>query len=219
MTRRGIKVPKPPKRSRFETWLDGVLVTCAVLAIDPGEDAGAALFVPGDGGPRLVWARAVDTNSLELEACIADAIAYAAAHGLVLVLAMEEWGAGGMRGIDQWLGLGAMAGAWKRAALLMCDRSRPTLVKSRLVVRTAQTKWRSAIIESSGTRDEETGKYRPFDSEGWKKAANARVLELFGHLETFDSNASEAVLLGYFACRDPRIAALIPTGGKRRAVA
>jgi hypothetical protein len=220
MTRRGSKVPKPPrprKRTKHEEWLDGALVQCAILGIDPGDEAGAALMVPGVGGPSLVFSRAVDTNTRQLESVLEDAVREARARGIPLMLYAEEWGAGGPLGIDQWLGLGEKIGAWRRAAILMCDTARPTIVPSRLMLRVGQSTWRSGMGLDFGTRDA-GGAFTRHDAEGWKKEANKRVHELFGYLDSFDSNASEAVLIAYYGCRDERIEGKIPkrpTGGTR----
>lgn len=199
-----------PKLTRYQVWLQGESVRCAILGVDPGATAGAALSLWTPGGHSMRWARAVKTDTLELETCIEEACAEARAAKLPLVVAIEEWGKGGPLGINQWLGLGAAAGAWKRASLLAADRYAPTIVRSRAVVRLGQRTWRSAIIEDAGTRNA-AGKFRPFDTEGWKKAATARALDLFGHsLGVLSSDAAEAALLAHCATRDPRIADMIP---------
>lgn len=201
---------KAPKLSRYEQWLQGDLVRCAILGVDPGGTAGAALTVYTDGGHDLRWARTVQTDSLELEQCLDDAVKAARDARLHLVLALEDWGKGGPLGIEQWLGLGAAAGAWKRGAMLIADRARPIIVRSRAVVRVNQRTWRSAIIPEAGTRDA-NGRFKPYDTKGWKAASQARVLELFGHrLGVVSSDAAEAALLTYYASRDARITEMLP---------
>lgn len=199
-----------PKLTRYQTWLLGAPVECAILGVDPGAKAAAALTVWTPEGHAMRWVRDVNTDTLELEACIEDARTAARSARLPLVVAIEEWGKGGPLGIDQWLGLGAAAGAWKRAALLAADRYAPTIVRSRATIRVGQRTWRSAMIEEAGTRNAE-GKFRAYDTRGWKQAATRRVLELFGHrFGALSADAAEAVLLAHYATRDQRIADMIP---------
>jgi hypothetical protein len=222
------RAPKAPKIPKHEAWLAQPVNQCAVLGIDSGDDAGVSLWVPGAGGPRCLWTRAVKTNTRALEAALEDAVREARARNLRLVLYAEEWGAGGPLGIDQWLGLGAAIGAWKRAAILLCETARPTIVPSRLMCRVLQVTWRSDLGMPFGTYVD-VGKKKPVfvrhDAEGWKKAANARVFEMFGHIESFDTNAAEAMLIGYHGMRSPAVFNLMnpsakrsPTGGTRKKI-
>lgn len=203
---------RAPKLTRYQEWMQGELVECAVLGVDPGATAGAALSVWTRAGHEILWAREVVTDSLEVDRAVEDACDAARAAQLPLVVAIEEWGKGGPLGIDQWLGLGAAAGAWKRAALLAADRRAPTIVRSRAVVRIGQRTWRSRIIPEAGTRRPD-GSFKAHDTRGWKQAATARVVDLFGHrFGLISGDVAEAILLTHFATRDERIAAMIPGG-------
>lgn len=205
-----------PKVSRYQEWLATPPVECAILGVDPGASAGAALTIWSPVGHELVWAREVVTDTTALEVAVTDAVGAARAAQLALVVAIEEWGRGGPLGIDQWLGLGAAAGAWKRAALIAADVRAPTIVRSRAVVRVGQRTWRSAMIPEAGTRNA-AGTFRPYDTEGWKKAAKARVLDLFGlRFGDVSADVAEAILIAHYATRDRRIADMIPRASALR---
>lgn len=208
--------------SRYQRWLAGDVVPCTILGIDPGDSAGATcLTYAGAGGHAVHFVRSVNTNTLELEHTVNDAIEIAHELGQVLVFAIEDWGIGGPLGMKQWQGLGAAAGAWIRAAHLAAQRCSAeniragrfvVLARDRAVVRIVSRTWRSCIIEEAGTYSEVAGKtkFKPFDSVGWKRAATRRAHELFGHVGVKDANAAESLLIAHCATRDARIAGMIP---------
>lgn len=193
---------------------------CVVLGVDPAAEAGAALAVPqstrvdtsGDeeDGYTLLIAREVDTRTRAVEATLEEACEVARARGLQLVVSMESWGAGGRLGINQWLGMGEAVGAWKRAALLMAASGqwRDVLTLSRSILRVQQSTWRSWMVEESGDRS--SGKFVPFDSEGWKCAATRACARLFPTLSVEGANAAEAALLAGYTMRSDELGRLLP---------
>lgn len=201
-----------------------------VLAADPGEMAGASLVLPLAAvpkrrpGPALlsdasltgcvgagpaadtvcVWAREVRTYSRDVERCVEDAARFAHSCGLKLILAVEEWGRGGPLGIDSWIGLGEMRGAWKRAVILAADRYPDVIKISSCTVRVNMTTWRSHMLEETGDVGS-TGRHIPFDSDGWKRAATRRCSQVYPALTIEGANAAEATLQGAYAIRSDEL--------------
>lgn len=168
-----------------------------VLGVDPGRESGAALIHALPGSIRLVWAREVLTQTMGVERAIDDAIRFAGGMGLPLVMAVEDWGAGGSRGLAQWIGLGEQRGAWTRALALRCLL---TGVKPK-VVKIPQTRWRSRLCEAHGSRNG-AGKFERHNAAEWKRESikAARLLIPDADVPISD-NAAEAVCIGYFAAR------------------
>lgn len=193
---------------------------CVVLGVDPGAEAGTALLVPhrqstradtpeAEGGFQVLWAREVGTMSRQLEATIQEAAVEARARGLHLVVSLEDWGRGGKLGIKTWLGLGAAAGAWKRATLLAAaEDCGDVLTVSRSILQVQQATWRSWMVEESGDRS--TGRFVPFDSEGWKRAATRACAAHFPYLQLEGANAAEAALLAAYTLRSDELGRLLP---------
>lgn len=184
---------------------------CVVLGVDPGESAGATLVRPGyDGEPLIVWTRAVQTSTRDLERAIVDAALVAKDLELPLVAALEEWGSGGIRGIAQWLGLGAQVGHWKRAMQLAHDEGEPLASvwnRSRLVRVNVRT-WRAAMIQETGALVD--GEWRAFDSDGWKGAAERACQRLYPGVEPASSDAAESMLLALYASRCDAVGEVLP---------
>lgn len=182
-------------------WWERKPLPVAVLGVDPGERAGAALHLPKAG---VLWSRQVETNTRQLEQALEQALRDAWTAGCSrLLMVIEEWGRGGKMGIDQWLGLGAALGAWRRtAALLVAECGDPwaqLLTKTRSTVRVPMVTWRSHMFEVFGAYA--GGKYRPFKSADWKEQAVRRCAELFPAM-TFDGpDAAEAALIAYYGAR------------------
>lgn len=199
---------------------------CAVLAVDPGDEAGAALVLPSPrGGIEILWAREVRTYSREIESCIGDAIIAAVDRSLRLMLVVEEWGRGGPLGIDTWIGLGEMRGAWRREYVLAAPASAGAIVPTTGVVRANVQTWRSFMIEETGEPGSD-GKRQAFDTSGWKRAATRRCSELFPALRLEGANpalrleganAAEAVLIGAYAMRADEVGARLTQRSLREA--
>lgn len=173
---------------------------CLVLAVDPGIEAGASLVYPYRDNVGVLWAREVKTYSRDVERCVNDAVCTAIRLSLRLMLSVEEWGRGGPLGIDTWIGLGEMRGAWKREYILAAPTSNGHIVPSTGVVRANMTTWRSYMIDETGDVDGD-GKHQTFDSDGWKRAATRRCAELFPDLKIEGANAAESALQGAYAMR------------------
>lgn len=196
---------------------------CVVLGVDPGATAGWCLAVPEAPGPGMVHpihkseaeqdfsiirAKELDTGTRELEATVSLAVEAARRRGLQLVVSLEDWGSGGRLGIKTWLGLGAAAGAWTRAVLLAARESADVLTVKRSILRVQQATWRSRMVDESGDRS--SGKYVPFDSEGWKRAATHSCAARFPYLQLDGANAAEAVLVAGYTMRSDELGRLLP---------
>lgn len=196
---------------------------CVVLGVDPGARAGYAVAVPaapppgvlrgGSGGAEqhlhVVRAAELDTSTRALEEALAFAVEVARAEEVHLVVCLEDWGRGGKLGIKTWLGLGAAAGAWKRAALLAAaEGSGDVLTATRSLLQVQQTTWRSRMVEESGDRS--SGKFVPHDSEGWKRAATRECAERFPYLQLGGANAAEAALIAAYTLRSDELGRLLP---------
>lgn len=199
-----------------EAWRARPPWPCAVLAADPGERAGAALIVPsisGGFGPghltHCVWAREVRTYTRDVERCVEDAAREAARLELLLVLIVEEWGRGGPLGIDSWIGLGEMRGAWRRTVVLAADKYPNTIRPSRCVARANMTTWRSHMIEETGDVDA-AGRRRAFDPDGWKRAATRACSQIYPYLKLEGANAAEAALIGAYGLRSDEVGRKLP---------
>lgn len=184
------------RRNALARWWDREW-PAVVLGIDPGRSAGVALIDSFPGRIRLCWAREVDSYSLEVERAILDAYAYAEARERPLVATVEDWGAGGARGLAQWVGLGEQRGIWLRAIFVEGVRRAARKVP---IVKVPQTRWRSRLIESSGERA--NGQFSRFDSDRWKFEAYQAARRLFvGSDFGIGENAAEAACIGYFGAR------------------
>lgn len=189
------------RRSALERWWDREWPVI-VLGIDPGRSAGVALVEsrPATGTIRLRWAREVDSYSLAVERAILDAYEYAEAREWPLVAAVEDWGAGGHRGLAQWVGLGEQRGIWLRAIYVEGVRRAARKVP---IVKVPQTRWRSRLCKTSGERA--NGEFHRFDSDRWKYEAYQAARRLFHGVESGElglgENASEAACIGYFGAR------------------
>ena len=189
---------------------------CVALAVDPGATAGAAVLSPrGDTAVQVVKTFTVDTSTLEVEEVLNTARAVADDLRLPLVLVLESWGAGGMRGIDQWLGLGASVGAWTRAWALRwraeaCEEEAARRVMKRnAVARIPMTTWRSWMVDSTGTVDA-AGVFTRHDSVGWKRAATATIAEKWPDIREIDgADAAEATLMGIYSMRSEAVGKLL----------
>lgn len=177
-----------------------------VLSVDPGTRAGAAVIAPGtDGRPKVVLCEAIDSATRALEAMISSAIAIARAKDMMLLLAIEEWGRGGPLGIDQWIGLGERRGLWKREFLLLgSEAPAPSPIrKSESIVHVNARTWRSRMIFETGERVADT--FRPFDTDGWKRAATRTLLAHAPDVAIETADAAEAALLGLYSIRSDEL--------------
>lgn len=189
-----------------------------VLGVDPAEGAGAAIATPEEklpgyhveGGPEITISQEVATNTRALEAILDTAAGMARRKKLKLAVVLEEWGSGGKLGIKTWLGLGAAAGAWKRAVILAAmEQHKDVLLPRACLLSVPQTRWRSQLIEESGTRDA-AGKYKNFTSEQWKEQAQKAVRGYFPLLEVPGPNAAEATLIALYGARCLELGELLP---------
>lgn len=188
-----------------------------LLSVDCAATAGASILLPEEhygecplvGGPHLWKLRELETSTRDLEATIQEAVKLAREREMQLVMALEQWGSGGRLGINQWLGMGAAMGAWTRALLMAArEGAEDVLTVSRSIIKVPQTRWRSWMIEESGTRGPDG--FKPFDSEGWKKAATRTLVQLYPGVYLPGDNAAEAALLGVYASRSDELGALLP---------
>ncbi len=176
-----------------------------MLGIDPGSRAGASIFIKG----QLIASCAVVTNTRALEAFIDRAIEEAARVELPLIVLIEEWGRGGPRGIEQWIGLGGALGAWRRALeLARVEHPNGAVLGKGKIARIMMSRWRSKMISETGERDA-LGKFKTFDAEGWKKAATRTCARLYPQLTLDSSDQAEAILIGDYGARGDEVGALL----------
>lgn len=178
-----------------------------VLGVDPGATSGAGIVVPdASWRPRLVRVASCDVwDPAAVSAVVADAFVEATRRGVDLVLACETWGAGGIMGINAWLGLGEARGVWK-AVFLAQGGTRKRIVHVNM------NEWRGAMLLETGQRDE-TGKHVRFDTDEWKRQATRTLAELTEHrVEIPGADAGEAGCLALHAARMP---AVLDALGKR----
>lgn len=181
-----------------------------VLAIDPGREAGAAIFGPFD---PVVFE--VDIFTRDVEGIVELAAELALKHRLPLVLALEEWGKGGPLGIDQWIGLGESRGAWRRAFIIYCRENAEKegriglFVKTRIIL-VPQTRWRSVVVEETGFIHPVMG-WRPFATEEWKEAATRSIATRIPGIDVDGKpNAAEAACLGLYVVRSDELGKMLP---------
>ncbi len=196
------------RRDALAAWWDRPTWPCVILSVDPGREAGAAVYRSWPFGLMLERALEVDTYTDTLEDTVHWAAGLAGKHNLPMVTVLEDWGAGGHRGLAQWIGLGEQRGPWRRAAIMAAEYH-PMVTKGRIAL-VPQTRWRSRVIEETGYRDEDD-KFHPFDADGWKAVAvhTAPNLVVDGYVP-HGANAAEAVCMGFYAARSDEVGKLIP---------
>lgn len=183
----------------------------AVLGIDPGATAGAALVLPDARfqTSELCWARTIDVDTLALECTIRDAIFQARDRELGLVLVLEEWGRGGPMGIETWLGLGAARGHWIRAARLLSLQHKE-LTASRLFCYAHMQTWRSWMDVPAVVTDTAGAVVRRNTPEDWKKGATRRISELAPKAMVDSADAAEGALIALYGSRCDAVGKRLP---------
>lgn len=206
---------KTKKRRRSERlWWRRHPWPAVVLSIDPGKEAGAAIFagLPPARGPSVYE---VDIYTDAVEDIVEEAGQLASDLRIPLVLVLEEWGRGGPLGIDQWIGLGESRGAWRRAFVMYCNEhvereGRIDLFSKSRVALVPQTRWRSVVVPETGVETDIMG-WRPFDSDEWKEAAKRALTPHFPELDVEATpNAAEAACQGLYAIRSDEVGKLLP---------
>ena len=194
------------RRLALQQWWDRRPLPCILLSVDPGATSGATLLDSGPGGIRLEECREVRLDSRDVESSIKNAINLHFDTGRPLVFAFETWGAGGMRGIDQWLGLGEARGVWRREARAQCALK--GVVHREVLIN--MTRWRSRVIESAGGHDE-TGKFQRFTPDEWKEAALKKAEDFFMDAVIPPYDAAESACMGIYAIRSDEVLKKLPT--------
>lgn len=196
---------------------------CVVLSVDSGATAGGTILLPAEDmvrmedGPFIHRTAEIDSSTRDLENFIEEAVCVAREVKLPLVLVSETWNSGGRLGIDAWMGLGAEAGHWKRAFLLAAREGCDDVINvSRPVLRIPQVRWRSWMMETHGVYEPDPKKpgekkYRPFNTDEWKRAATRTCSEMFPELKLNGANEAESVLMGVFAMRSDELGRLLPS--------
>ena len=207
---------KPPskaalRRAALAAWWERGPWPVVVAFVDPGKAAGFALVVSRPGyGFDLVMCEGLELDSLRLEELVFEADRVAIREDLPLVAVFEDWGKGGPRGLAQWIGLGEARGPWRRAFRRLAVGS-TQLTKRASSILVTQSRWRSRMIEETGTRNAED-KWEAFDAAGWKAAAlrAARTHYLSAHVPPLDG--AEAACGAAYAVRSDEVAKVL---GKR----
>ena len=170
---------------------------CDILAIDPGQRSGAAIFRRG----QLSHCAEIDIGSHDVESWVQAALLPALDDGITLVMVGETWGTGGPMGMSQWQGLGA---AWKRwewalgeewAKQRAMGRSQPAPKAIRVHVAT----WRSKVF--GGRMGANMAKAMAVQVA--RQRLGAQILD-------DQHNAAEAACIGFWAMYAPEVLDLIP---------
>lgn len=198
------------RRDSIEAWHDRDPWPCLILAVDPGRAAGSSLVLSSPSrGVSLLSCESIDTMSRALENAVNEAVSFALKEELHLFLALEDWGAGGMRGIDQWIGLGEARGPWRREFLLACEETKTPFLRKKNIVKINMTRWRSRIVPETGTRTD-SGKFVRFTPDEWKAAAKRAAVGFYLNQYIPPYDAAESACIGAFAARSDEIGSKIP---------
>ncbi len=211
---------KPPskaalRRAALAAWWERGPWPCVVAVVDPGRTSGFALVVSRPGhGFDLVLCEGLDLDSDRLDELVFDADRCAIREDLPLVVVLETWGKGGPRGLAQWVGLGEARGPWRRAFRRLAVGS-TQLTKKASSVLVTQSRWRSRVVDETGTTDA-AGKWEAFDSDGWKAAAlrSAQGLYLSAYVPPLDG--AEAACIAAYAVRSDEVAKALGVRHLRR---
>jgi hypothetical protein len=194
------------RRDALAAWWDRSPWPCVILAVDPGRAAGATILISRPSGFAIHRCEPVDTYSRELENVIGEAISVSERENLPLFLVLEDWGAGGNRGISQWLGLGEARGPWRREFLIECENY--SFLRKKNVAKVNMTRWRSRVVPETGNRDENG--FRRFEPDEWKVAAHRAACELFLNTWVPILDAAESACIAAYAARSDEIGNLLP---------
>ena len=198
---------KKARELALQQWWDRSPWPCMILSADPGKEAGAALLKSGPGGLTLIEAREIDTYTSQVEEMFDLAIIKCYQYELPLVLVLEDWGAGGRRGITQWIGLGEQRGAWRRAHMLLAGSHK--LVSKTRIAYINQNRWRSRVVPETGVREPQG--FRRFTPEEWKGAAYRAAIDLLPDAHVPNTpNAPEAVCMAVFGARSDEVGKKLP---------
>jgi hypothetical protein len=165
------------KRDALAAWYRRVPAPAIVLSIDPGKVAGATLGISKPTGSTILKAESVEiAKTRRVESICREALDLSVEYRVPAIMVAEDWGRGGQRGIDQWIGLGEARGVWRREWRIAClERGAPS--KIALIT---QSRWRSRILQNAGTHDD-NDKWHPFGAEQWKaeafRFANSEIID------------------------------------------
>lgn len=168
------------------------LLSCVILAIDPGKASGWAVFVCGQCVASGV-AKSHETRTLAIDLALVEA----ERHKLPFVVAAEKWTAGGWASHTAMMGLGASWGDW-RTALELAE------VPKARVVRVHPQTWRARVL----------GAPRAAKSDQLKKLAVVHASREVGH--TPETDEADAICIGVWATRAPEVAAKMPKPRARK---
>lgn len=202
------------RRDAVARWWDRGPWPCMILAMDPGEAAGAALGQSGPGGLIHKWSEPVDTYTRgSVESVVDRAVQEAERAELPLVGVLEDWGAGGPRGLAQWIGLGEARGVWKRA-LYIAAKETDVLTLGR-IVKVVQSTWRGRVIPATGAYDVDpkTGLevWRPFTPTEWKVEARKAAMDYFLDADIpLGEDEAEATCQLIYAARSDEVLKVLP---------
>jgi hypothetical protein len=193
------------RRAEHAAFFARPALPCVVLSVDPGLRAGATIIAPDPSSwaPAIALSGPVDSMSREPEAVIRTAITIAQTRRMRLYLVTEEWGRGGPLGIDQWLGLGERRGIWKREFRLIGAETEDSPIRGDSSFHVNARTWRSRMIFETGERV--SGTFRPFDTDGWKRAATRSLLALAPDSVIESADAAESALQGLYAIRSDEL--------------
>lgn len=192
------------RRRALAAWWERGPWPAVILTIDPGESAGATIGHSKPGGLVMEWSTQVDTwKRGTVEEVVRHAVADAEELDLPLVAVLEDWGAGGPRGLAQWIGLGEARGVWRRW-LTIAARESEALTLSR-IVKAPQSRWRGRVIPETGAREGD-GRWRPFTPDEWKAAARRAAMDYFLDTEIpIQEDAAESACMLVYAARSDEV--------------
>lgn len=182
---------------------------CAVLAVDPGERSGWAVWVRGklvDHGTAI--------HPFERAAAVQRAFGVASDRGLPLAVVAETWSArrfqaaGGRMSTASIAGMGAAWGRWLEQ-IELCHT--PNVVgrwTGPAYVRVEPPTWRAPTIGNGG--NSAAMKLRAMQ----RASSNARGA---GLPEPKWSDAADAIVIGEWACRAAEVERVLPVSCRRAA--
>lgn len=182
---------------------------CAVLAVDPAERSGWAVWAEGK-----LLDHGTTTHPFERAAAVQRAFGVAAERGLPLVVVAETWSArrfqakGGRMSTASIAGMGAAWGRWLEQIDTCHTPNRVGRWTGPAIVRVEPPTWRAQTIGNGG------------NSASMKLRAMQRACSIArqaGLPEPTWSDAADAVVIGEWACRAAEVERALPVSCRRAA--
>ena len=158
-----------------------------VLGIDPGAIDGACLLIARTGNPTVHIVHGGALGHHGRAGMVSSALAVAECEDLPLIVGVERWTAGGMKGIGVWIGMGKARGRWDEQLDIVG-------VEPWRVVQAAPQTWKAKVLGIAPNTS----------SEGAKAASLLYVQRRFGVTTTGDGAAATCIALWALSSDDGR---------------